>query len=143
MSRSYKAMIVMVVAALGLWGCAKGPGNGSTSAERIKALEIKVSKLEDDFRAAAAARDSLRHKLAVIEEQRDNLEKELTGIVKERDDVKKQLAARTTERDALQVQYDHFRKGLKELLGHAEAALAPPPAQPVTEAAVAATPGKS
>ena len=39
----------MAVAFLGLWGCARGPANGSISLERIKTLEAKIAKLEDDL----------------------------------------------------------------------------------------------
>src|SRR5262249_8492724 len=73
MTRANKALAVLVVAALGLWGCAQGPANGAGSAERIKALEGKCAKLEDDYRAVASARDQLRKKLAEADEQRGRL----------------------------------------------------------------------
>ena len=55
MSQAQKALSVLVVACLGLWGCARGAANGHASAERIRALENKIAKLEDDFRSVAAA----------------------------------------------------------------------------------------
>ena len=66
MSRAHKALAILVVSTLGLWGCAKGPG--STSQERIRGLEGKVSRLEGDLKVAETTRDQLRKKLAAAEE---------------------------------------------------------------------------
>jgi septal ring factor EnvC (AmiA/AmiB activator) len=145
MSSAYKALIVAFVGTLGLWGCAKSPANNG-SAERIKALEAKLLKLEDDFRAVASARDQLRQKLTNVDDQRAHLQAqvtELTQVVKERDELRKQFIARTGERDALQVQFDQFRKGLRDLLGQAESATSPAFHQPVTSAASLPTSNKS
>ena len=128
MSRANKALVVLVVASLGLWGCARGPGNGSVSLERIKALETKISKLEDDFRASVAVRDQLRKKLASVEEERGQLNKD-------REDLRQQL-------NTVQDRFDQFRKGVKNLLGQAEQS-ATPVTQPVTSTIEAAAPGKS
>jgi septal ring factor EnvC (AmiA/AmiB activator) len=143
MSRGHKALSVLIVASLGLWGCAQGPANGPASAERLRALETKIAKLEDDFRAAVSGREQLRKKLTTTEEERTRLTQQveqLQIVVKERDELRQQLATRTTERDTVQTQYDHFRMGIKTLLSKAE-----PPAytQPVTSAAVSPFPGKS
>jgi septal ring factor EnvC (AmiA/AmiB activator) len=122
MNQAGKAAVVFFIAAMGLWGCAQGPGGGP-SAERMRALEAKVSKLEDDFRGAVAARDQLRKKLAVAEDEKSQLAKEveqLAVVTKERDELKQQLTVRTVERDSLQNQFSEFRKGLKNLLGKAE-----------------------
>jgi len=135
MVRAKKALILLVVSTIGLWGCARGPVSGSGSPERIRSLESKVSKLEEDFRAAAAARDQLRNQLAAVEEQRALLEKE-------RDDLRQQVVTRTTERDSLQVQYEQFRKNLRSLLGQAETA-ANKVIQPVTVSADVTASGKS
>jgi chromosome segregation ATPase len=147
MIRVKKALVVAVVAALGLWGCARGPaGNGNASGEKAKALEQKVSKLEEDFRVAATARDQARQRLTALEEQRAQLEKEMTrlkGAVKERDDLRQQVAVRTTERDALQSQYDQFRKAIRDLVGQAEAASAPSLSQPPTATLAVTTREKS
>jgi chromosome segregation ATPase len=134
MSGVNKALVVAIVATLGLWGCARGPVNGPGAAERIKSLESKVAKLEDDFRAVAAARDQFRQKLVVADNQRKE-------VAKDRDDLRKQLTARTTERDTLQTQYDQFRKGLRDLLGQMDTAAAGSN-QPITAAALV-VPGKS
>jgi predicted nucleic acid-binding Zn-ribbon protein len=110
MSRGNKALAVLFVAAVGLWGCAQGPSGGN--AERIKALEGKCSKLEDDYKAATAARDAAKKKLTALEEERDKMKLELD----------QQLATRTAERDSVQAQFEQFRKNLRTLLGQADAA---------------------
>ncbi len=133
MSRANRALLVLLVAALGLWGCARGPAGGPASAERIRTLEGKCAKLEDDYRAVAGARDQLRKKLASVEEERAKVRGELDqhqSVVKERDDLRRQVGTRTMERDAMQGQLDQLRKGIRSLLGQAEAG-----AQPVTSAA--------
>jgi hypothetical protein len=124
MSRANRALAVLVVASLGLWGCAQGPGNGSVSVERIRALETKNAKLEDDFRAAVTVRDQLKKKAVALEGQREQLEKQLEQLqlaVKERDDLRLQLTARTGERDTVQTQFEQFRKNIRNLLGQVEA----------------------
>jgi len=130
MSRAHKALAILVVSTLGLWGCAKGPG--STGPERIKSLEAKVSRLEGDVKLGETAREQLRKKLAAAEEQ-------LSKLQKDRDELEKTLTARTSERDTLQTQYEQFRKNLRELLGSAEAS-APRYLPPVTTTAAAAAP---
>jgi predicted RNase H-like nuclease (RuvC/YqgF family) len=114
-------------------------------AERLRALEVKNAKLEDDFRAVAAARDQLRRKLSAAEDQQQQLQKqteELQAVTRERDELRQQLVARTAERDALTGQFDQVRKGLKDLLGQAEASI-PRPSEPVTSAVEVTIPGKS
>ncbi len=125
MSKIQKALAVLFVATLGIWGCAQGSA-GSASADRLKALEAKANRLEEDFRSATAARDQLRKKLATAEETVSQLRQEieqLTAVVKERDDLKAQLKSRTDERDLLSTNFDQFRKNLKDLLGKTEATL--------------------
>src|SRR6266851_3687822 len=105
MSRAQKALSVLVVACLGLWGCAQGAANGHANAERIRALETKIAKLEDDFRAVVAVREQLRKQLTSIEQERTQLGQQveqLQAVVKERDDLRQQLANRTGERDLAQ-----------------------------------------
>ncbi|HEV3204696.1 MAG TPA: hypothetical protein VGY77_09940 [Gemmataceae bacterium] len=126
MSPANKALIVALIGTLGLWGCSKGPSNAGT-AERVKALEAKLIRLEEDFRAVASARDQVRQKLTVVEEQKNQLHKE-------REELTLQITTRTGERDALQVQYDQFRRAIKDLLGQAEskALSSDPPVNAVT-----------
>jgi chromosome segregation ATPase len=141
MNRANKALVVAIVCGFGMWGCAKGPG--SAGADRIRALELKVAKLEEDFRAAAAARDQVKQKLFATEEQRKQLQKEQAVLVQERDDLRKQVATRTGERDALQTQYEQFRKAIRDVLGQAEANAGGSASVPVDVAVAKPTPEKS
>lgn len=145
MSSAKSALIALIVAILGIWGCARNPG-GASDADRIRSLEARSVKLEDDFRSAASARDQVRKKLAAAEEQqrktRDELEQQIQAVTKEREELRQQLALRTSERDAMAGQYEQFRKNLHDLLGQAEATLNKPSEQPVTSAKVK-MPGES
>ncbi|HEY1861735.1 MAG TPA: hypothetical protein VGG61_15350 [Gemmataceae bacterium] len=131
MSRANKALVVLVVATLGLWGCAQGPGNGS--ADKIKSLEDKVSKLEDDCKAVTSARDGVKKKLAALEEE----------YTKKQQELDQQIVARTAERDSVQAQFEQFRKNLRTLLGQAEAAAGTSPQPPASAATAAIDPNKS
>ena len=123
---------VAVVAAVGLWGCARGPAGGVGGAER-KALEAKIGKLEEDVRAIATARDQARKKLTELQQEVVRLNQ----AVKERDELRHQVAVRTEERDSVQSQYDQFRKAIRDLVGQAEAGNFPAP-KPAASAATAA-----
>ncbi|MDB5313084.1 MAG: hypothetical protein JWO38_7286 [Gemmataceae bacterium] len=136
MTRSHKVLGFLLVSLLGIYGCARGPVPGS-GGDRA-ALEAKVQRLEEDFRAAAAARDSFRQKLLAVEEKQGQTQRQLEQANataaherQERETAKAELKTRTAERDNLQTHFDAFRKNIKELIGQAETALntsAPPPA---------------
>lgn len=124
MTRASKALIVLTVAALGVWGCANGPSNHQTAqAERIKTLETKCAKLEEDLKAAATARDQARKRLAAVEGERD-------ALTRERDDLNRVVEQRTGERDLLQTRCERIRKGLQSLIGQDDA-LAQPQVTPI------------
>jgi hypothetical protein len=137
MTRAGKTLTVLLVAALGVWGCAKGPANHyAAQAERIHTLENKCVKLEEDYRAVAGARDLARKRAAALEEENGRLAKELAdhqALVKERDNLRQQLDTRTSERDLLQVRCERIKKGLQNLLGQDDA-MANPSSAPVTTA---------
>lgn len=142
MTRSHKVLGFVFVAMLGLYGCARGPAGGNERA----ALEAKVQRLEEDFRAAAAARDTFRTRLLSTEEKLTQTQKTLDAANatasqerRERDTARAELKTRTQERDTLQTQYDGFRKNIKELLGTAEAALNTPANPPTVVVGVPAT----
>src|SRR5947207_875409 len=142
MTSARSALMVLMVATLGIWGCAKSHNDGAAAtAERMSALEARSVKLEDDFRTAASVRDQLRKKLAAAEEQgqktRQDLEQQVQALNREREEMRLQLALRTGERDALAGQYESFRKNIRELLGQAEATInKQQPEQPVTSTEV-------
>src|SRR5438874_9398135 len=54
----------------GVWGCAQGPA-GSASVEKIKALEAKIARQDDDLRAAGAARDRSEEHTSELQSRRD------------------------------------------------------------------------
>jgi TolA-binding protein len=147
MSRVHKALIVLVVAALGVWGCAQGPvpQGAAGHSKKIETLETRYAQKEDECRALAAARDQVRKKLAVVEEQRLLTLKELEQqkvVQQERDELRQQLQNRTSERDALQGQFDQFRKAVRSLLQQADTAATTGPSLPPVSASETATPGK-
>ena len=124
MTRAEKVMGFLVVAVVGVWGCAKGPDSAGTA--KNTSLEAKAQRLEEDFRAAAAARDQFKQKLLVTEEKLAATETRATQLTAERDTLKTDLQTMTGH-------YESFRKNLKTLLGQAENALANPSgAPPVT-----------
>lgn len=129
MSRSCRrATGALVLTVLGLWGCSRAPSDGgSAQAEKLKAVETKLARLDDDFRAAASARDQLHKKLQASDEARTALTAQVERLTREgkaKDDLLKvrdeQVAARTAERDQVTGQYKAFRDGLRELLAKAD-----------------------
>jgi uncharacterized coiled-coil DUF342 family protein len=135
MSQANKALVVMVVAVMGMWGCAQENKKHGSSDPRVKALELKNAKLEEDFRAVVEARDALRNKLAALDQDNARLGKELEQlpiVVKERDELRQQVTVRSNERDSLQNQLEGLRSGLRNLLGQVEKTSGSNPAQAVT-----------
>jgi chromosome segregation ATPase len=146
MSPANKALILMAVTIMGIWGCTQGPANGAAGVERIRVLEEKCAKLESDYSNLASAREQLSKKLTAAEEERDRIAQELDqqrGVARERDALRQQLQARTSERDAVQAQFDQFRSGIRNLLGQVEAASARVTDQPVSVRTDSSEPGKS
>jgi chromosome segregation ATPase len=118
-------LILMLLSSLSLWGCTHQK-NGATNT-RIRELEARHAKLEEDYRVVVAANESNRKKIAQIEAQRAELAQqveELKTIAQERDELKKQLTARTGERDNAQAQLLQFSRDLQALASRAEAAAA-------------------
>jgi hypothetical protein len=118
MTRSHKILGFLFVVVVGAYGCARVPvGSGGT--EKSTSLEAKAQRLEQDFRAAAAARDQFKQKLLAAEEEQTRLQRQL-------DQERAEVKARIAERDTIATQYDGFRKSLKELIAQAESTLANP-----------------
>ena len=123
MSRSRHAVGVLIVSVFGLWGCSRAPsadGGSAATAEKLKAVETKLARLEDDFRAAASARDQLSKKLIAAEEARVALQVQLDRTAREARAKEELVQARTAERDQAAGQYKALKDELKELLTKAE-----------------------
>jgi hypothetical protein len=116
MPRTIKILGFLLVTLLGAYGCAKGP----TPANEANPSAAKVQKLEDDYRAAVAARDQFRQEFLAAEQEQAKTRQDLEQT---RTTLQNEVKARTAERDALQVQYETFRKNLKELIGSADSAV--------------------
>src|SRR5437870_5726721 len=118
MSCAKKAlMVIALTTLLGLWGCTQNTSPAASNA-RLRELEARAARLEDDYKTAIAARDQARRKANTLEEQRAQLAQQveqLQRIAKERDEMKQQLAARTAERDALQSGLVQFSRELQNL----------------------------
>jgi chromosome segregation ATPase len=132
-------LILMLTTLLGLWGCTQGSSSTSASA-RLRELEARSARLEDDYKTAAAARDQARKKVTLLEEQRAQQLEQLQKVAKERDELRTQLTTRAAERDALQASLVQFSRDLQSLAtkvdqaaqaGGSAAPLLSPPA-PVT-----------
>jgi hypothetical protein len=135
MNRFGRALIVLAVAALGVWGCSQASGAKTGQQERIHALETKCGKLEDDYKAVAAQRDQARKRAAAFEEDCARLEEKRK---KEADEARQFLDARAAERDCLQVRCDRLKHGLQALLGQDDALAVPAAAPPAAVSAAAA-----
>jgi outer membrane murein-binding lipoprotein Lpp len=107
-------LLVVAVACLGLWGCAQNKA-GSDAAAKLRELEARHAKLEEDYQAVAAANETIRKRLAVVEADRQ-------VAVRERDELKRQVTVRTGERDAVHAQLVQFGRDLQTLVGRVEAA---------------------
>jgi chromosome segregation ATPase len=125
---------VILVAALGAWGCAQGTtGHDATHAERLRQVEAKCAKLEDDYRSLSAACEQAKRRMAALAADNSRLEKELVSRTRELETARKEAEGRTSERDSLQARCDRLKKGIQALLGQDDAMLAAPVA-PVTAA---------
>src|SRR5690242_4664664 len=104
MIRGSNVFVVLIIGALGVWGCARGPASlPGIPNEKLKALEGECSKLKNDYRAVANARDQVRERLHAVEKEREQLQKQLQvmqTVSEERDQLQKQVQARVSERDA-------------------------------------------
>jgi outer membrane murein-binding lipoprotein Lpp len=125
----------LLLCAMSLWGCNQQK-TGSV-ATKIRELETRYSKLEEDYRTLHAASEQTRKRLAAVERQRTELETEKADLVKqlesassERDAFKTQVTLRTAERDAAQNHLMQFSKDLQALAGRIEATVANPSAHP-------------
>ena len=115
---------------------------------RVKALEAKCSRLEEDYRTVAVARDQARKQSTgleqeknQLEEQRARMQKELDQlrlVVKERDRLRQELEVKTTQRDSLQARCDKLKAGIRNRMSEDDAMLPAPAANNITVSNVGA-----
>ena len=121
---SNRNIFIAIVVTLGIWGCSQNPGpSPKVQAEKIKTLEERIAKMEDEHQALLSNRDQMKTRITALEDDRSALEKKLIHhkeVVQERDELKALANLRTSERDASQLRCELFKKGLQELLGQDE-----------------------
>lgn len=113
-----KILAVVLVVSLGIWGCARKPAE-QASHERVRTLEGRCVKLEQDYRTVAQARDRARKELGALEEETTRLQRDVAdraALIKERDELRRQLSTKTTERDNLVTRYEKLRKSLQAIV---------------------------
>jgi chromosome segregation ATPase len=113
---------------MSMWGCNQQK-TGAIST-KIRELETRYSKLEEDYRTLQAAHEQHRKRLNQSEAQRIALENDKTELTSqletasnERDTLRKQISQRTQERDTAQTNLMQFSKDLQALAGRVESAL--------------------
>jgi chromosome segregation ATPase len=146
MNCANKALIVlMLTAVLGVWGCTQN--RGSSGSARIRDLEARNAKLEEDYRAAVADAAQVRKKLTAAETQAARLAeqaKELEAVCQERDRLRQQVSTAVSEKNAVHAQLVQFGRELQNLAVKIDAAATGQPAPPpVTSAAQVSAPGPS
>ena len=121
--------------AMGLWGC--GQQKAGAINTKVRELETRHAKLEDDFRTLQATHEQMREKLSEAETQRGALEKQKTeltanldGVILERENLRKQMTQRTQERDHAQTNLMQFSKDLQNLASRVDAAVNSSPQSP-------------
>jgi chromosome segregation ATPase len=114
-------LTVGLVLSVGLWGCARKPVSKAANPDRLRAVEGRCVKLEQDYRTVAQARDQATREVAVLEETIARLQKELAAtealarehdrlrnqfktVQGERDEIRQTLVQRTAERDEMKQQ---------------------------------------
>lgn len=116
-------LAVLVISSLGIWGCAQQK-NGA-QAHKIRELEMRHTKLEEDYRALLASNETTRKKVAQMEMQRVDLLQQIEDlkiVAVERDELRAKLNTRTMERDTVQAQLMQFSKDLSSLATRVEVA---------------------
>lgn len=115
-----KLFLPMTMILLGvLVGC-----NRSTSqpvATKDKATETKLVKFEQLEIDLSNALDEQKRLKTLIDDEKNKW----VNLTKERDELRKQVESLTAERDQALAQYEGFRKGIRDMLGNADAAAAP------------------
>jgi outer membrane murein-binding lipoprotein Lpp len=120
-------LATVVISSVGIWGCAQQKNN--VQARKIRDLEARYVKLEEDSRAGAASLENTRKKLTRLELLQTHQMEELKAALAERDemrqkaeDLRQKLVTRTTERDNVNSQLLQFSKELQSFASRVETA---------------------
>jgi hypothetical protein len=135
MSRTNKALSILMLSFLGLWGCAQGPTNSTGQAERVKKLEEKCARLDEEFRLRSIERDDARKQAAALEQEKTQLTKERGRLQKEVDELRLVVKERDRLRQEVEIKTarcEKLKAGLKTLLTEDDAMLTLPPAVTTT-----------
>lgn len=111
MKRTIPYLGILVLAVL-LWGCARGP---DPLVQKNKDLEVKISKMQADM-------SDLTSRFADLDQRFSKEQDRLKQIETERDLFARSLKARTDERDNASTQIDTIVKNLEQMLTQAKAA---------------------
>jgi chromosome segregation ATPase len=118
-------LVVLVVMSLGLWGCSQNSSQSAPRSARLRDLESRYTKLEEDYAAAIAARDQAVQNQQMVEQQRTQLQRQLEQarlVIRERDELRHQVSQRTSERDTIQAHLTQLGRELQNLVGKIDAA---------------------
>ncbi len=127
--RNFSPLIIaaLLFCGIGAWGC--NQQKTGVISNKIRDLEARYAKLEEDHRALHATSEQNRKRLLAVEAQRSALEEEKNDLskqldltVSERETLRKQIALRTQERDTAQNNLSQFSRDLQALAGRVEAA---------------------
>jgi chromosome segregation ATPase len=116
-------LLILIVFSISVWGCARQAGN-SPGLARLRDLETRNGKLEEDYKAVLTQRDQERRAAAALGKKVNAELEQLRTAAQERDELQKQIAALTTERNAVQTSLTQFTKELNQLLGKMQATTA-------------------
>ena len=119
--------VVFVISVVGIWSCEQQ--KSTTQCRKIRDLEARYVKLEDDYRAVLASSESTRKKLARLEVQRAEQTQQIEELklaVQERDELKQKLATCTNERDGAHNQLVQFSKELQSFATRVDAVASAP-----------------
>ncbi len=140
--------IVLLLVTLSFWGCSQKQAPAGSA--RVRDLEARNAKLEEDYRVVVGQRDLARKKLTAAEEETAALGQQvaqqleqLQAATRERDELRRQTVARTGERDNLHQQLVQLGKELQNLAGRIDSAIASTTPQPVTAAPTTPVPPRS
>jgi len=148
-------LVVMLFSTLGLWGIAQQKNGAYTT--RVRDLEARYTKIEDEQRSFAAQWDKSQRRIATLEvekadltqaidelktalNERDEMRQQLQVRTQDRDTLRNQLVNRTKERDKVAQDLRQFSQDLQGLLGRMDDVLANAPLPGTVEALPASRP---